>query len=1111
MNTPREGPSTLPLTVAQQIDAVCEQFEAAWRTGQRPDLAAFVGDLPDTARQRLVLELIQLDAFYRRQAGDTLTAADYQAQFPDLDPELIAAAAVTVSDGPSPPPPTALGVARVEGYTLGAELGRGGMGVVYQARHTELNRTVALKMIRAGEFATKAEQERFRIEAEAVARLQHPNIVQVFEVGEWTAPGGTVPTPFFALEYVAGGTLATKWNRTPQPARQAAELMEVLARAVHHAHEKGIVHRDLKPANVLLAPDGTPKVTDFGLAKRLDVEDHHTRTGALLGTPSYMSPEQASGDPKAIGPAADVWALGAILYECLTGNPPFKGESPITTLELVRTQEPVPLRRVLATVPRDLETICLKCLTKEPSKRYPSAAALAEDLRRYLDGRPIVARRTPTWERAWKFMRRRPAASGFAGAAAAAVLASLVILMTSNAQIREQRNELAKTVSERDGANAKLHNTNQDLERTNGDLDQAVKNTKAALAKEQQAVAELEWGNYVTRISLAYRAWLEGSMKKYRDELAACPPRFRQFEWHVLRRLALQPRHTFRLPTAGVPTSLAFLPNNRLAVGKPHESDGQLAVWDLESGAASAPTIQGGSGGPHFGQGGRTVYLAQGQTLLTLDTSTWAPTRSPIALAPENAVRVAVNPTGRVVVTRNREGVTQVFRANRPPLVLVREPFHGGPLAISSDGKWAAAINLATAVLTVWNSETGAERCRREDSYSECLVFSQDASRVYFSTRSNLSQHPGVVGLDASTGKVVTRFIGGQLGVESLAVSGPRLATGSWDGIVRLWDRETGLETQVFRPYLSPAFPAYQRTAYALAFGLNGRQLASAHSDGSVLVWDIGTNPEKLALAGRTDPETDDLRTPDTPPWSPTDGKAVLDFFNTRGNSHVSSDEARRLHSWGTTPDVSKGWGHDVRVQDVKTKETIHVLRGHTKGVSATAFSPDDRWVLSGSEDKSLRVWDAVTGELVRAFQAKEMVRRVAASPNRRFVAAGGNVKQVHIWNVATGAVEADFSLPDGSAGAFDFSPDDRYLAMGYGVGNIAVWDVSERKLLYTRAGHSSAIARLRYVSGGTRLVSFSSDGLVMVWDALRGEELLALPKVLAPSPVIGAKDPWSD
>jgi serine/threonine protein kinase/peroxiredoxin len=308
----------------------------------------------------------------------------------------------------------------VLGYEILDELGRGGMGVVYKARQLRLNRVVALKMILAGAHAGSKEQERFRSEAEAVAKLQHPNIVQIYEVSE------SEGRPYFSLEYVDGGSLAQVLDGTPQPARKSAELVAAVAKAMETAHKQNVVHRDLKPANVLLTRDGKPKVTDFGLAKHMDSEQGQTRSGAILGTPSYMAPEQAAGRNREIGPPADVYALGAILYEMLTGRPPFRGETPMDTMLQAVSDEPIPPTRLQPKLPRDLETICLKCLQKMPGKRYSSAAALADDLERFLSGSPIHARPVGPIERGLKWVRRRPAAAALIGVSSIAIF-SLVL------------------------------------------------------------------------------------------------------------------------------------------------------------------------------------------------------------------------------------------------------------------------------------------------------------------------------------------------------------------------------------------------------------------------------------------------------------------------------------------------------------------------------------------------------------------------------------------------------------------------------------------------------------------------------------------------------------
>jgi hypothetical protein len=300
------------------------------------------------------------------------------------------ALADTPADGnaaASEPPPS------FPGHEILGELGRGGMGVVYKARDQELGRVVAIKTIAEGQHATPEQRDRFRAEAHAVARLHHPNIIAIHAIG------AHANRPYLSLEFAEGGSLGQRLAEKPMAPREAAALVETLARAVHAAHQAGVVHRDLKPSNVLLTSDGVPKVSDFGLAKLLDAESGRTLSGQVMGTPSYMAPEQAEGHAKQVGPAADVYALGAILYHALTGRPPFLGESAMETLKLVTSTDVVAPHLLRTDIPRDLETICLKCLEKDPLKRYAGAEALADDLRRFLEGRPILARRASVPER----------------------------------------------------------------------------------------------------------------------------------------------------------------------------------------------------------------------------------------------------------------------------------------------------------------------------------------------------------------------------------------------------------------------------------------------------------------------------------------------------------------------------------------------------------------------------------------------------------------------------------------------------------------------------------------------------------------------------------------
>jgi serine/threonine protein kinase len=495
-----------------EFEAVIRRFEDAWQRRARPEIIAY---LPEgTGRTRLLTELVHVDLEHRVRGGELARVEEYLARFPELagergvvleliaaehefrrrrEPELalseyierfpdyrallqaqIARATIDGRDvtlGPTGRRAEVLPT--IAGYEVLGQLGRGGMGVVYEARQLCLDRTVALKMVLTGFQAGPKDLARFRAEAAALARLHHPNIVQIYDVGE------TASQPYFVFEFVAGGSLAQYLQGTPQPARPAAQLVETLARAVHAAHASGVIHRDLKPANILLSDElkeaevGSqdraplasrlssliPKITDFGLAKCSigdgEAPDPHGRTvtGELLGTPSYMAPEQAMVSRQPVGPAADIYALGAILYELLTGRPPFRGETALATIAQVLHVEPAYVTSLKPGVPRDVETICLKCLRKEPCKRYTSALELADDLQRFLRDEPIRARPVLPVERLWRWVRRHwvPAAllaAGLLGPVAAMTALSLLSARLARSSALESAAQQAELLEE---------------------------------------------------------------------------------------------------------------------------------------------------------------------------------------------------------------------------------------------------------------------------------------------------------------------------------------------------------------------------------------------------------------------------------------------------------------------------------------------------------------------------------------------------------------------------------------------------------------------------------------------------------------------------------------
>jgi hypothetical protein len=694
----RVEPDFLPPAVEALVDEACDQFEAACQkaglSGPLPCIEDYVADVASAERGILVQELIPLDVHYRRRRSETPRPQDYQDRFPGIDPQWLAGAVEASQEphgqamghwqtgpwkaaGSIPPDRDAIGPTQatgadeplVPGYEILGELGRGGMGVVYKARQTSLNRLVALKMVLAGGYAGPEQITRFRAEAEAVARLQHPHIVQVYEIGQHAGRS------FFSLEYCLGGSLAERFQGQPQPARMAAALVKTLAGAVQHAHEHGIIHRDLKPANVLLAEDDTLKVSDFGLAKQLDAQVAQTQTGSIVGTPSYMAPEQTAGQSKEVGPATDAYALGAILYEALTGRPPFRAASPLETLEQVRRQEPVSVRQVQPKVPKDLEIICQKCLQKDPVKRYASAAVLAEDLERFLAGKPIQARPVGQVERLGRWCRRNPMVASLTTAvflllAAVAGVASVGYVLTRLAFNSEAKQRTAAETAE--------------------------ENTRR------------QW--YAAKLSLMQKVWDGSQVAPLRALLAeteAYPDR--GFERYYWQRLCHLDQHTL-IGHRAVVSAVSWSPDgNRLATAS---WDGTTKVWEAT--------------------GGRELFTLKGHTTM-VNTVSWSPDGKRLVTAGNDATAwvwdgvsgqellpfkghtrpvwsVSWSPDGKWLATGSDDGTAKVWEtaSGRELITLKGHRDWVQSVSWSPDGK-RLATGSYDGTAKVWNAADSRE------------------------------------------------------------------------------------------------------------------------------------------------------------------------------------------------------------------------------------------------------------------------------------------------------------------------------------------------------------------------------------------------------------------
>ncbi len=495
------------------LDRALDRQREAWLSGARPTVELIARSASIPSEPDFLLDLIYNEIVLREEIGESPQLDEYLEKFPQLGEDLQLHFEVHRAIQENLLLETRRPLDSESGNEIGrfsnstqpsftdyeivSELGSGGMGVVFKARHRGLKRFVALKMLHPDRLASSRDMGRFRVEAETIARLQHPNIVQIFEVGQNRG------TPFLALELAEQGTLQKKLQLQPYAAKPAAELIETLGRAVEHAHRQQVIHRDLKPANVLFTADGVPKIADFGLAKLLETDSVNsqdtTRTGEPMGTPRYMAPEQASGKRDEIGPATDIYALGTILYECLTGKAPFVSASVVETVDRIRHDDPVPPRRLNPAIPRDLETICLHCLQKQPRHRYSTAQELVDDVRRFLNREPIRAKRTPLWLKTWMWCCRNPALATWAAVAYALVLSAIAWVVVhryqEQARIASLRSDVLSLVREGQIASAR------------GEAREAKECFQAALAKvlSEPALHDHELG---------VRGWLDHSHRE---------------------------------------------------------------------------------------------------------------------------------------------------------------------------------------------------------------------------------------------------------------------------------------------------------------------------------------------------------------------------------------------------------------------------------------------------------------------------------------------------------------------------------------------------------------------------------------------------------------------
>jgi WD40 repeat protein/tRNA A-37 threonylcarbamoyl transferase component Bud32 len=1000
----------------------------------------------------------------------------------------------------------------VAGYEIEGELGRGGMGVVYKARHVRLNRAYALEMILAGAHASPEDAARFVTEAEAIARLAPTHIVQIHHIGE--ADG----LPYFELEYLAGGSLDRQLDGTPWPATRAARLAEQVALGIAEAHRHGIVHRDLKPSNVLLAAEGTPKVGDFGLAKMLDSTSALTQSESVMGSPSYMAPEQAQGRAKNAGPAVDVYAAGAILYELLTGRPPFRGTTALETLEQVKTVEPVRPSRLVPGLPRDIETICLKCLRKEPGKRYASALALGEELRRFQDGRPILARRSTSAERFWRWCRRNP---GLAAAnVAAAALVTLLFLGTLVAAwtFRNQRDQIRRAE----------HKTRE------GMFESLTAQARATRFSRQagQRFDSLEALDRAARIARELKLPQE-SFDPLRDQAIAClalpdmgktgrvihrPPGVVLVAFDLtMTRYALrfhdgtvlvknvddnQEIARFRAQGDRDIFVFGFSPDGRY-LATTHFRGFALTVWDIDRRAAAVndpgPVSRGAA---RFSPDSRRIALAhEDGEFVIYDLPSGRPRRSWRGSAPGDPVFSPDGTQIAVVYSDPKSPTCQILEAEsgrllRSMLLPTSRPLVG--CAWSPEGT-TLAVSCDDFKIYLWDAATGIRKATLEGSTNAGLS-------AAFHPAGTLLASNGWEGRlrlwDAVLGRPV-------LSLTSVAVNDCRF---SQDGriVVSLEDELTTYQVDPALEYRTFAHVSSEPIGYGRAsIRRDGRLLAACTSRGVVL-WDSSRGKE---LAFLPIGHTIHLMFEASGALLTSGSAGVrrwpvqLDFD--RGEFHIGPPRQLRF------PRSRAGIAEDRlgRIVALANFGATHVLTPDRKfevrpldDVRSVAVSPDGKWLATGSHGHNgAQVWRIGDAARVADLRVEGLVE-VAFSPDGKWLLTSAS--PCRLWEVGTWREARQIR-----GWGLCFSPDGRLLAVMDARKVIHLVETeSGRMVARLESPDSCGITCATFSPDGSRLVVTSNDlpAAVHVWDLRAIRKRLAAIGLDWDAPAYSDDDPAS-
>jgi WD40 repeat protein/predicted Ser/Thr protein kinase len=1035
-------------------------------------------------------------------------------------------------------------------YELLEEIARGGMGVVYRARQISLNRTVAIKMILGGHLANPAEVQRFRAEAETAAHLQHPNIVAIHEVGEHSGQ------PFFSMDLVEGRNLSQLVRDEPLPSRKAASYLKTIAEAVQYAHSCGVLHRDLKPSNILIDENDQPHVTDFGLAKRLDGDASLTITGQVLGSPSFIPPEQAAGRKDAIGPASDVYSLGANLYHLLTGRPPFVAETMTQTLRMVAENDPVSPRLLNAGVSRDLETICLKCLEKDPRRRYATAQEFVDELARFLRHEPIQARPANAVEKLWRWCRRKPAlASAFA----------LLFIVAIGSPIAVYRINQERKLAQRHAADSRERLLRQALANGNRLVDE--KNYFSALpwfaeaadlspsSSDKETIHILRIASVIREAPKLLHMWFHdkyansAEFSKDGQYLVTASDDGTVCVWDVNTGEPLSPsqRHATsvnrasfspdgsRVLSAGLDNAriwnartgkgevyLAhsnlmdgiFSPDGRLVATA--DSRGIVKLWESSTGHAFGPSLLHPKR-PSSAEPRHLAFSPNGEKLLTAcfgpEVCVWDVATGSLILSLTEIPHVrsaAFSPDGTRIATASWANVAHISDAltgkeMTPPLRHDRSVDHVG---FSPDGKYVVSSCLG-GTIRLWGARTGTWMRTFQDNYSVFGVeFSPNGQQLL--TR-NVGGWARVLGVE--TGKPVSPPLphGDRLTCAQFHPDGRRIVTGCADGTVRLWDTQAD---GLLQPYLP------QHSGSVLAVSMRGNQIVTMPYAGLLRLCDVGNRNARgeiyvsNALLGvQFNSRGNRLLTVERGP-STIDTETIELQFKTWDSASggllreavvASPFSESVLHTFEMDANgerVAFGQNGELALLDLSAREVLWRLKTESATPRSLCFSPDARKLLFSS-GSAVHVVDSATGkEPCAPLSNKQTTTSLEFSPDGRLILSASKDTSLRdsdarLWDAITGKLLATLNHKDGVLCAA-FSPDGTKVATGAESETSRIFDVKTGRPLTRFMGRN--IDSLAFSEDGRILATGNGEFAVQLWETVTGEPIT--PPLAHPGPI---------